>query len=480
MSEERESYLQPGVTKTKAAIVYTGAILILISSTLGAQGIAQIQTAILTKYNGMQYFATLSVLATMGLAIMMPVGGKFSDLFGRKILLLIGGVIFTAGSIIASLAPSLNIFLIFRAVIPFGQAITMVVSYAVLAGIFKGKGRNIAYSVLSGVLGIGMFLGGTFAGFLSDINQSWLAIFYPGILLLIGVVMISSQITNVKREGKIYIDFPGILLLAITIIGMMCATTFGSIVGWSSPIILVAIAAFVLGLIGFVFVERKSPEPVIPIYMFKNPLVVGILLISLLTVIYQKPMQVYIPLMLQKVMGITQAISGTVLGARSLTNIIFPTIIAAWAVKKLNARIWKVLFLCGMTIAVAFFMISNSGSSTSLIIYFISFALMGIAESCKAAVITPFMQSVVDPKDIGAATALNSFFGSVGAAIAASFIGLYYNAVVPDPQNVPVLQKGLNQLFVVTGLTGVVIMILAFFFVRAASNKGESKKSKIY
>jgi MFS family permease len=95
----------------KAAIVFIGSVLVLLSQTLSSAGISQIQTAILSRWdNGMAYFAMLVVLASMGMVIMMPIGGKLSDLFGRKVLLWIGGVIFLVGSIVTALAPTLASF----------------------------------------------------------------------------------------------------------------------------------------------------------------------------------------------------------------------------------------------------------------------------------------------------------------------------------------------------------------------------------
>lgn len=471
----KESMLQPGISVAKAIIIYIGVVFILAAGTASSQSISQIQTAILTKYNGMDYFAMLTALATMGMVIMMPVSGKFSDMFGRKIMLWVGTALFSIGSVVTSLAPSLGLFLVARAIIPFGQACTMVVAYSVLAGVFQGKGRNIFYGLLSGILALGMFLGGYISGWLADIDKIWIAIFYPGILLFIGAVLVSTQIKNVRREGKIYVDYPGIICLAITVVGMIYTTTFGSKAGWTSPLIIGSIVMFVGGLILLVVVEKKSPNPIIAIEMFKNPIVVGILLITVFTVVYQRPMQVYIPMFLQQIIGVSAATSSTVLLARTVTCVLLPTFIAGWVGKSIGTRLWKVLFLCGLSIAVAFVIILGASASTSLVVFFLSYALMGVAEACKGAVITPFLQSAVDKKDVGAATSLNSFFGTAGSSIAACFIGLYYNAAVPNPEDLVQLQKGLNGMFVVSIITGVIVVALAVFFVR--SNQIKQQKA---
>jgi MFS family permease len=149
--QEKTALLRPGVTRLKFSLVISGAVLILMSGTLSSQGINNIQTALLTKYDGMQYFALLSALSTMGMVIMMPIGGKLSDLYGRKLYGWIGCILFTGGSVLVAFAPSLPAFLLLRSVIPIGQACTMVICYAVIGTLTTGKGRSMSFAAISAV-----------------------------------------------------------------------------------------------------------------------------------------------------------------------------------------------------------------------------------------------------------------------------------------------------------------------------------------
>lgn len=465
-------------SNAKRTVIFIGAILITLSQTLSSQGINTLQSAILTKFNGMSYFAYLSLLASIGMAITVPIGGKLSDLLGKKTLLWIGSSIVIISSFITSQAPTLATFFLFRALIPVGQGITMVVPFAILAGVFLGKQRNMAYGILSAALAIGYFIGGTVGGWLADIEMLWVAIAYPGVLCFIGAVMINLCIKNVKAQGKIIIDYPGILFLTITIIALIYAASFGNRIGWGNPMILASIAIFIIALIVFITIEKKAKEPLIPIFMFKNPKVVGVLAITFFTVFYQISMAVYAPLLMQKVMAVSTATSGTPMVTRSITNIIFPVIIATWMIKKLDTRLWQVLFLCGLMIAGAFLMIGFTTPQTSLTLFFVSFALLGIAESCKSTTITPFIQSVVEMKDMGAATALNSFFGVLAGTISGAVIGILYNTLVPDPNNLAALNSGINTLFLVTAASGVVVMLLALFVVRGKKQDSISDNSQ--
>jgi MFS family permease len=475
---EKEGMLFPGVTKAKATVVFISVFLILMPGTLSSQGINNIQSALLTKFDAMKYFTLLSACATMGMLMFMPLGGKFADMFGRKAVCIFGAIIFAVPSFLAGFAPNLVSFMVLRALIPIGQAVTMTSAYATLGGTFKGKGRNMAFSALAAVTNLGMFFGGTIAGWLAEKGVSWVAIFYPGVMIVLGTILLSTQIKNTKRDEKPFVDVPGIIFLIILVFGLMYSTNMGGVSGWGSPMILLTLAMFAVGLVGFIMVERKSKEPIMMVSLFKNPTVTVMMAIVVLSVMYQRSMNVYIPQFGQKVMGLSATVTGTFSSVRAVVTIVFPTICTAWLVRKLEKRIWKSLALLGLMVVIAFLFIFRADASTPLILFYISFGFMGLAEAFKAGVPGPYLQNLVDTKDLGAATSLNSFFGTAGSALASCLTGLYYNAVIKDPNDIPSVQGGLTSLFTMTILTGVLIIVLAAVFVRSFMNQAAAKKAE--
>ncbi|MGI9952701.1 MFS transporter [Moorellaceae bacterium AZ2] len=453
-------------SKAKKATIFIGAIFVLLSQTLSSQAFNTLQAVLLSKWNAMSYFAYLSLLATVGTSITVPIAGKLSDIFGRRTFMWIGAFLFLVPSIVCSRAESLGVFLAFRALIPFGQGILMVVPFAILAGVFPGKQRNMAYGCLSAALAIGYFLGGAVGGWLADIHMTWVAIAYPGVLAFVGAVLMCLCIKDEKPDIRPKIDFLGIILLSVSIFTVTYAASFGSKLGWSSLPILATMGIAIVAIAAFVKVEQKSEETLLPVFMFKNPQIVAVVLITFFTVFYQITMGVYAPLLIQKVLGMSAAASGTVFVTRSITNIIFPPIIAAWLIKNLDARTWKSLFFCGLLITIAFVMIAFTSPQTSLTLFFISFGLLGIAESFKQTTITPYIQSFVEMKDMGAATAVNTFFGVISGTISGCILGIIYNSMLPDPQDLVRMNHTINTLFLVTALTGIIVMFLSFFVVR--------------
>ena len=107
----------------------------------------------------------------------------------------------------------------------------------------------------------------------------------PAVPLTLGVVLIGMNMPNVKREGKVSIDIPGIIALVVALAGILLALNFGSSMGWGNPAI---IAGFVIGIVALVVlvkIEGKSAEPLIPLKLFKNSQYTVLLIVGFLVLL---------------------------------------------------------------------------------------------------------------------------------------------------------------------------------------------------
>jgi len=462
-------------SKAKQVIIFIGAVLTMLAITLSGQGINTIQAALLTKFNAMPYFAYCTLLGTIGLAIFTPIAGKLGDIFGKKMILLIGTVILLGASIIASFAPNLTIFFIGRTLIGVGCGSVAPLVYAILGGAFEPSKRSMLYGLLGAALAIGYFLGGTIGGMLSDQGLSWLAVLYPGIMAFIAAILISLCIKNDKRSTPPVMDWAGIILVSIGLSALLYASSFGNKLGWGNPIILGALAIFVVFIIAFIKVEQKAKEPLLPIYLFKNAKFTACLIITFLFVSYQIAMGAYAPLMVQKVLGQSQAVSGMMMLPRSVLNIIAPILAAIWISRNLAKRLWRSLFYGGALVTIAFVILSFTTPATSVTVFFVALSLTGIAEGFKQVAIMPYIQSQLSKEDMCAGSAVNGWFGSLSGTITGCILGIIYNSGVPSnvTPTVPMLNAAINNIFMYTAATGVLIMLIAFFVVRG--NKKDEK-----
>ena len=201
---------------------------------------------------------------------MTPIGGKLGDLIGRRNIVVIPGIICAVCGIAFAFVRSLVPLMILRLLIGFTQGAFTAAPYIIAGLINERKDVPKAMGMLATAIAVGGFGGSIIAGILTDMGLLKVAILMPAVPLILGVVLIGLNMPNVKREGKVSIDIPGIIALVVALAGILLALNFGSSIGWGNPAI---IAGFVIGIVALVVlvkIEGKSAEPLIPLKLFKN------------------------------------------------------------------------------------------------------------------------------------------------------------------------------------------------------------------
>ena len=284
--------------------------------------------------------------------------------------------------------------------------------------------------------------------------------------LILGVVLIGLNMPNVKREGKVSIDIPGIIALVVALAGILLALNFGSSMGWGNPAI---IAGFVIGIVALVVlvkIEGKSAEPLIPLKLFKNSQYTVLLIVGFICYFYQSAMNVYAPIGAMKVMGAPTSAAGALQMPRTIITIFLPTIAGVWVGKKAS-NAWKAMVVGTLFVAVPMAVMGFTTPSTSIIIYFVALTITGIAESYRSVSITPSAQATLQPADMGVGTSLVNFVNSLANTIAATVFGVAYNlSTSADPTNVAYIQNGVNSVFRLAAIVAVIGLVLVIFVVR--------------
>lgn len=288
----------------------------------------------------------------------------------------------------------------------------------------------------------------------------------PAVPLILGVVLIGLNMPNVKREGKVSIDIPGIIALIVALAGILLALNFGSSIGWGNPAI---IAGFVIGIVALVVlvkIEGKSAEPLIPLKLFKNSQYTVLLIVGFICYFYQSAMNVYAPIGAMKVMGAPASAAGALQMPRTIITIFLPTIAGVWVGKKAS-NAWKAMVVGTLFVAVPMAVMGFTTPSTSIIIYFVALTITGIAESYRSVAITPSAQATLQPADMGVGTSLVNFVNSLANTIAATVFGVAYNlSTSADPTNVAYIQNGVNSVFRLAAIVAVIGLVLVIFVVR--------------
>jgi MFS transporter, DHA2 family, multidrug resistance protein len=296
-------------------------------------------------------------------AIVLPLTGWFSRLFGRKRFYMGCVTIFVVSSLLCGLAPSLPLLVFFRVLQGAGGGGLQPISQAILVESFPRQKQGMAMAIYGMGVVVAPILGPTLGGWLTD-NYSWRWIFFinlpVGLLSLFLTATLISDPPHVARKAKgerLRIDYIGLGLLSVGLGFLQVVLDKGQRDDWfSSHFIVWCTAASAIGLIGVIFWELRQKEPIIELHLFKdrNYAAATFTMFALGIVLYGTT--VLLPVLLQTLVGYTAQLSGLVLSPGAIVTLITMPLIGALLVKHDPRR----LVVVGLVIlAVGMFQLSK-------------------------------------------------------------------------------------------------------------------------
>ena len=280
-------------------------------ATLDNQIVSTALPTIVGEFGAVERFGWVASAYLLASCAVMPIYGKLGDLIGRKYVLMAAIVIFLVGSLTCGLAVSMNTLIAARVLQGFGGGGLMVSIFSLNADLFPARERAKYQSYASLVLmtsgALGPILGGTMTA-----AFGWRSIFLVN--LPVGLVVLAGLhilLPNRKTGRKPKIDFLGALLLALMVTGIVLWCDSGEIFGSMLSPASLGVAAAVAVLTGlWVMVERRAPEPMIPLSLFSNRTVVLLLIVSITSGSIAIGMVNYLALFLQTVHGLSPTAAG--------------------------------------------------------------------------------------------------------------------------------------------------------------------------
>ena len=263
----------PGMTNARLWLVLGSLMLSVLLASMEISIIATALPTIAGEFNAFDQFAWVGTAYIAAAAISTPLLGRFSDIYGRRIILQVALGLFIVGSLLCGLSQSMNQLIGFRVIQGFGGGAIQALAFAVLGDILppRERGRYIGYFTLAFV-GAALF-GPLIGGFIIE-QWSWPWIFFINVPLASIAAVVSWFTLDLpfpRRPARI--DIAGALLLAVTIGSLVIGLEVGGTHGWTDPLVATLAAVVVVGLVVFVLVERRASEPMIPLHLFSNRVV---------------------------------------------------------------------------------------------------------------------------------------------------------------------------------------------------------------
>ncbi len=285
-------------------------------------------------------------------AIIIPISGFLSKLFGRKNYLLLSVILFTVASMLCGLATSLGMLVFFRIIQGIGGGGLQPMSQAVLLEAFPPQERGMAMSVFAMGAVLGPIIGPLLGGYITD-NYSWRWIFYINVPVgLVALGMLWLYITDPpylqRRKAGESVDYAGLALLSVGLGCLQIVLDKGQQEDWfASDFILILACIAGVTLVAFVAWELLSKNPVVDLKVFRDRSFATGNIVMFFGFFAFFGAIVVLPLYLQSLMGYTAFLAGVVLGPGGLIMLLVLPVVGKLT-QKVDARL---LLFVGLVIS---------------------------------------------------------------------------------------------------------------------------------
>ncbi|HEX2864567.1 MAG TPA: MDR family MFS transporter, partial [Deinococcales bacterium] len=386
---------------------------------------------------GLYTFLTTAYLVTS--TVMVPIYGKLSDLFGRKIILLTGIGIFLLGSLLSGLSQTTTELILFRALQGAGSAALFTIAFAIVADIFPPAERGKYQGIFGAAFGLSSVIGPLVGGFLTD-TISWHWVFFVNLPIgALAIAFIVARMPPLKRqlEHRPTLDLVGAFWLVLFTVPLLIALSLGKSTLnpgdtgflWGSWQIIGMFALAAVSIAAFIFTERRAHDPILDLHMFQNRVFTwGVAATFVLGAGFLSAV-VFLPLFMVNVVGLSATNSGL-----TTTPLTFAIVAGNIISGQLTSRLgrYKVLMIIGSFVLIVGFIIMGwtlTPDSTQLEVT-LKMIVLGIGLGPSIPLYTLAITNAVTPDKIGAASAASAFFRQMGSTIGIAVLGtVFANAI---------------------------------------------------
>ncbi len=420
-----------GEHSSREVLVPIGALLLgLLIAALDQTIVSTALPTIVSDLGGMAHLSWVVTAYMLAATAATPLWGKLGDQYGRKKLFQYAIVLFLIGSALCGLAQDMPQLIGFRALQGLGGGGLIVLSMAIVGDIVPPRERGRYQGLFGAVFGATSVLGPLLGGLFVD-NLSWRWVFYINLPIgLVALVVIAAALHIPVRSSKHTIDYLGTFLIACVATCLVLVASLGATWGWGSARIVGVAVLGILLLAGFLLVERKAAEPVLPLKLFRIRTFTLCSAISFVVGFAMFGAMVYLPTFLQIVQGVSPTMSGV-----HMLPMVIGMLISSTASGQIVSRTgrWKVFPLAGTAVTalglLLLHQLHRTSSTWEMSVYFFVF---GAGLGLVMQVLVLVVQNAVSYADLGVATSGATFFRSIGASFGVAIFGTVFTNQLDD------------------------------------------------
>ncbi len=438
-----------------AVMVATGLVAI------DATALAPAVLSITDDIGGFTSFPWMFSIYLLTSAVTVPVYSKLADTVGRKPVMLVGITVFLLGSLLAGLAWSMPALIVFRAIQGIGGGAILPISITIIGDIYSLEERARVQGYIAGVWAVAAVVGPGLGGVFAQLDAwRWIFLINIPLALIAGWFVLRRYHEHLERRPQ-RIDVAGAVLLTVgSTLLVLGVLEGGQAWAWDSP---TSIAVFVAGaaaLVGFVLVERRAADPVLPLPMLRRPLIAASTIMGLAIGAGLIGLTAFIPTYLEVGAGLSPLVAGLALATFTIG---WP--IAATLSGRLYLRFGfrATAVLGGAIIVVGTVALAALAAAPSIWMVALVCLVVGAGFGFAAVPSLVAAQSSVPWGERGVVTGAVMFSRSIGQAVGAAVLGAVANGVIAarggDETDPHTIIAASTAVFIGVAIAAVVILL---------------------
>lgn len=400
--------------------VVASILLVMFLAALDGTIIGTLMPTVISSIGGLSLYPWAPTAFNLASTVATPIYGKLSDLYGHKRFILLAILIFSVGSLLCGMAQSMLQLVIFRAIQGIGAGGLLTMSFIMFGILFPPEKRGKMQGLLSSVWGIASVVGpvaGAF--FIETLSWRWaFTINLPLGLLAAWAIWVFLKVPE-TQTSRPKVDWIGAALFSSAILFLL----YGLLEVGQGPVTPWEIAALVLGVlltIVLVLYERRVPDPILPVALFKNPIFVASVSLGFLAGAAVFSTSSFVPLWVQGVLGESAGVAGRVLTSMSIGWVTGATLCGRM-LNRFGFRNLTVLGAVLMTTGFGLFSLATPETSSWMLT--VDNVIMGLGMGFVATTTVLAVQSAAPQRMIGAATSGNQLFRGIGGTLGLAVLG---------------------------------------------------------
>ncbi|HEX6446169.1 MAG TPA: MDR family MFS transporter [Streptosporangiales bacterium] len=404
-----------------------GLLVVMLLAQLDMTIVGTAMPRIVGDLGGAEHLSWVVTAYALAATVVTPLYGKLGDMFGRKRLLLTSIVLFLAGSVLSGMAQGMLELITFRALQGLGAGGLIVGVFATIGELVSPRERGKLQGYFAAVGALSMIGGPLLGGLITD-HLGWRWTFYINVPLgILALVIVTATLHLPKRGSSHRVDFAGAGLLAAGASAIVLLTTWGGNQhAWTSPTIIGLGATGVAALVGFLLVERRATEPILPLHLFRHrnftvssglAFLVGFSMFGAIT---------FLPLFMQIAQGASATNSGALLT---------PMMLGAMAMSLVAGQIvtrtgrYRAMPIAGSAaMAAGMYLLSTLDATSSHLTTTLYMVLLGLGMGLLMQITRLLPQNSVEPADMGVASSTPQFFQTIGGSLGVALFGAIFTS----------------------------------------------------